>query len=298
MLALTSEEGGSPIRRLKERFLRASDEAELVCPLAAETIVETTGLKAAQDRLRIHELHTYLAGGRLGGPLVAFKSMWQMIKEETLALARSEPFPSAFELARWKNVDDDELAAETQQRILEAKARMNARVQAHQLNHIEGEPTLDITSAGVILEHVAHVYRQVERLLDDKPLDPKDHMGYELAEYLRQQAVSKEQLAKLIQDILYHRWEAIPTIFNRTQLAGQLEVDYRNASNPRGYKVNDEVDIPRLAVGLSSADIIITDAAMAQACATVKTNRWTDCKVFAVRDTEKILGHLELALAH
>jgi hypothetical protein len=52
--------------------------------------------------------------------------------------------------------------------------------------------------------------------------------------------------------------------------------------------VNDEFDVPRIAVGLSIADLIITDAAMTQLCRSAKVERWTKTKVFAIREVEKI----------
>ena len=296
-LARSQDSTGNAVRELREKLLRAVDDLQVICPLASETIIETTGLKSADQRMRIHELHSRLADARLGGPIWAFKSMWQMIKEETLALARSESPPSAFEIMSWRRVDDDELAAETWRGVVESKQRMLERVESHPLRPIEGTPTLKVTSDGIIPEHVSHVFRQIKRLLAGKEIEPKDHMGYELAQYLQQQKVTKAQLEKLVQDILYHRWETIPVIYARTQIVGQLELDFRSEGNPRGYNANDEVDIPRLAVGLSSADVMITDAAMAQICYNVKIHRWTATKVFAVRDTEKILAHFESTLA-
>jgi hypothetical protein len=295
-LARSSTTGGA-IGELRKTLLDASEKLKLICPVAPETIVETTGLKSSEHRILMYELHSALADARLGGPVWSFKSMWKMIKEETLALARCELPPSAFELIRWSRIDEDELAAETWRGVVEAKQGMLERVQSHPLTPVEGTPTLKATSAGIVLEHVAHAYRQIERLLAGEALDPKDHMGYEVAQYLQEKGVTKTQLEKLVQDILCYRWENIPVIYNRTQLAGQLEADYRSAGNPRNYNVNDELDIPRLAVGLSSADVIITDAAMAQICHTLKTNRWTETKVFAVRDAEEFLAYLESALA-
>jgi hypothetical protein len=279
--------------QLREALITGCEDLKILCPVAKETIVETTGMRSAERRIQIYDLHSRLADAQLGGPLWAFKDMWKLIDEETLALARSQRPPSAFEMFNWRRIDDDELAAETWEGIVEGKKQMFDRVQSHPLVQIEGRPTLKTTGDGIILEHAGHVYRQVKRLIANEDLDPKDHMGYGLAEYLKEQRVTRDQLEKLIQDILYHRWEAIPVIYGRTQITGQLELDYRNIKNPRRYDVNDEFDIPRVAVGLASAHIIITDAAMAQLCHNAKTIVWSGVKVFAIRDPEKILAHLK-----
>jgi hypothetical protein len=281
-----------PIAELRKVLLGGAQKLKLICPVASETIVETTGVKSAEERIKIYGLHSQLADARLGGPLWAFKNMWKVIDEETLALARSEEPPSFFELFRWHRIEDDKLAAETWRGVVEGKQRMLERVQSHPLVPVEGTPTLKVTSAGIVLEHAAHVYRQVKRLLAGETLDPKDHMGHELAQYLQQHGATKSELEKLIQDILYHRWEAIPVIYGRTQITGQLEFDYRGVNNPRNYDVNDEFDIPRVAVGLACSHLIVTDAAMAQLCYTVKTSSWSDARVFAIRDAEKVVAHL------
>jgi hypothetical protein len=291
--------GRDVIDKLRECLLDASKDLRLICPVAAETTVETSGFKSAERRNSIYELHSRLADAHLGGPLWAFKNMYKLIKEETLALARSQAPPREFELIHWRSVDDDKQAAETWSGVLESKERMKQRVESHSLTLAAEKEVVDKTSKGIVLavEHAGHVYRQLKRLLAAEELDEDDHMGYELAVYLREKRIAPHELEKLIQDILHHRWEAIPVIFNRTQITGQLELECRRSNSPRGYDVNDEFDIPRLAVGLSSADLIITDAPMAQLCHTVRTDSWSGAKVFAIRDAEKILSHLESVLA-
>jgi len=296
-LARSDREGGS-IGQLKDALVHGVQELKLICPVANETIVETTGIKSAEQRLKIYDLHSRLAGPQVGGPLLAFKNMWKMINEETLALARSQDPPSPFELLRWRRVDDDRLAAETWRGVVEGKERMLERVRSHKLAH-PGKPLIKSAKKDVVLatEHAGHVYRQVERLLAGKEPHEDDQMGYELALYLRRQRVARDELEKLKQDILHHRWEAIPVVFNRTQLTARLETDCLKSHMPRGYNVNDEFDIPRLSVGLWSADVIITDSAMSELCRAVKTDRWSSAKVFAIREVPNVLGHLASLLA-
>jgi hypothetical protein len=287
-----------PIGKLRKILLRAVQELKLICPVAKETIIETTGLKSAPQRLKIYELHSRLAGDQVGGPLVAFKDMWKMIDEETLALARSQHPPSKFELFHWRRVNDDRLAEETWRGVTESKERMLERVESHELAH-PGKPLIELTQKGIALatEHASHVWRQVNRLLEGNEPDEGDQMGYELALYLRRQRITRAELEKLKEDIVHHRWETIPVIFNRTQLTARLEADFHRTNKPRRYKVNDEFDIPRLSVALWSADLIITDSAMAQLCRTVKTERWTRTKVFSVREVPTIIQYLESLLA-
>ena len=103
---------------------------------------------------------------------------------------------------------------------------------------------------------------------------------------------SRPQLEKLLEDIRHHRWEAIPVIFSHTQITAQLEADCRRDKTPRKYDVNDEFDVSRIAVGLSSADLIITDAAMAQLCRSAKVGDWPRTKVFAIREAIEVVEFL------
>lgn len=247
--------------------------------------------------MRIHELHSHLAGARDGSPLLAFKSMWQMINEETLALAKSDPPPSAFELFYWQRIEDDLIAHKTATELKVAKCQMAERVELHRIarsrQYAMATPKQDL----VILELVSHVFRQVQRLLRAEALCPKDHMGFGVGQYLVAQGISSLELMKLSEDILHHRWEAIPVIFYRTRLAAQLESELLAVKKSRKYKANDEFDIPRLAVGIASADVVITDAAMAQLYRTAKIGQWTHAKVFSVRETKEIVTYLESALS-
>ena len=282
---------GRPLHQLKEALLEAAKQLKLICPVAKETLVETAGVASAVQRRLIYNLQSNLADAKLGGPIWSFKDIWKMIDEETLALARSVPPPSAFEPIIWKRIDDDQLAVETWKSIRDGKHEMEKRVRLYEQRRKE-KPAFEINKKGAAtdLEHVSDVFRQVERLVKGEPLVESDHMGYGVAQYLQAHGVTRPELEKLLSDIRHHRWEAIPVVFNRTQIVARLEADFHRGECPRKYDVNDEIDVPRIAVGLSSADLIITDAAMAQLCRSAKVERWTTAKVFAVREADKALA--------
>lgn|GEM_PF-1218055 len=285
------------IGTLRAKLTDAVEKLEVLCPVAPETLVETTGLQSSERRMAIHQLHCDLADARMGGPIWAFKSIWKLMNQETLALAQSLPPPSPVEIIRWHSVEGDELAAETWRDVVDTKKRMIERVQSFTFPEERWGASFKEVSAGIILEHVSHVYRQVTRLLAGEELREDDHMGLEVARFLQENGVNRTELEKLIQDILHHRWEAIPVIYYRTQLMAQLETDSLSKKSSRAYDVNDEIDVSRLAVGLSAADVIITDAAMAQLCRTVKIHRCSGAKVFAIREAAQVVAHLESVLA-
>lgn len=86
-------------------------------------------------------------------------------------------------------------------------------------------------------------------------------------------------------------------IFSHTQITARLEGDFRRDKMPRKYNVNDEFDVSRIAVGLSSADLIITDAAMAQLCRSAKIGDWPRTKVFAIREATEVVESLRESLS-
>jgi len=289
-LAKVSASSG-PLYELRNALLKAAEALQVICPVAKETLCETAGIASREQRRSIYDLHCRLSDARLGGPIWSFKDMWKMIDEETIALARSEPPPSAFELIRWHSIEDDQLAENTWNTITSGKKRMIERVEAHTLLPADGKPAFERTPKGAVLavEHASHVLRQITRLLGGEPLQESDYMGYTLALYLKEQKTSRPQLEKLLEDIRHHRWEAIPVIFSHTQITAQLEADCRRDKTPRKYDVNDEFDVSRIAVGLSSADLVITDAAMAQLCRSAKVGDWPRTKVFAIREAIEVV---------
>ena len=286
----------SAFQELKRIMIEGSDRNSIVCPIAPETIAETTCLPS-ECRIRVHELHSYLAGARHGSPCWAFKSMWNLINEETLSMARCEPPPAAFDLIHWRRVEDDQLAFKRASDLKNGKRQMADRMQSAQFAPIRKCDELNAMGPSVLLEHVSHVLRQINRLLNDEVLVPEDHMGYELAKYLKKHGIQKNELEKLSTEIVNHRWECIPVIFSRTQLVNQLEKEFSRVNSPRKYKVNDELDIPRIAVGLVSSDVIITDGPMAALCNQGKTQKWARAKVFSVQEAEKAIAHLEIELS-
>jgi hypothetical protein len=235
-----------------------------------------------------------LAGDPSGREVWFFKSFCQLQNEETLAIAQSLPFPYPVKLSSWSNIQDDVLAAIVSEEIRVVKERMKLRVDDHPLVPVDGKRPLKFFQKEVLLEHVAHIWRQVRRLLECNEPDPRDNMGYEVALYLQREGTTIEQLTRLRVALEYHQWEQIPVIRYRTILCGQLELEYRldALSTPRQYEVNDEFDIDRLVVGLHAADILVTDQKMAQLCINAKTEQHSQTQVFGMRQLRQALDLL------
>ncbi len=278
-----------------------------MCPIPPETILETSGIPSKEDRMKVYRLQCELAD--VGGQLAAFKSIHKLINEESLAIARGLRHPSCFEFGAWHSVDDDQLAEQHWKKLVKSKEAMINRFSILCANIDVSSLNLNDARQGILKEHAAHVFRHIERL--EKDLHPireeHTHMGYDLACFLQDQRLSKIELAKLKEAIINRKWEAIPVIWYRGLLAAAREVDYRSPT-PKKYDVNDEIDIPRMAVAMNSATVCITDRSMAALCNNVNRTMtamskkahiddWEPKVVFAIGDASNAADFIEAALA-
>lgn len=252
----------------------------------------------------IYDLQCELAD--LGGPLAAFKSIYTMIEEESLALARNLPPPSSFDRIAWHSVEDDQLAAKQWGKFQKEKDLMKKRFARFNNPPLENGLSFQQARDVIVNEHVSHVVRQVERLERGQGPARRDHMGYALARYLQSQKVNRTELLRLKKAILDRKWEGIPVIWYRSLLAAQREIEYRSAL-PRKYDVNDEIDLPRMAVALNAASVCITDRSMAALCSRVNrsitsmlkrahVDDWTPKSVFAIGETSNAADFIEAEL--
>ena len=293
--------------RLRNLLLKAHQDGMIVCPVPHETILETIGISSKQDRMTVYRLQCELAD--VGGQLVAFKSIHKLINEESLAIARGLKHPSCFELIAWHSVDDDRLAQQHWNNLVRAKDAMKTRFSILCADIDACSLNLNDARQGIVKEHAFHVLRQIERL--EKCLHPTRedhmHMGFDLACFLQGQRLSEIELARLKEAIINRKWEAIPVIWYRGLLAAGREVNYRSPM-PKQYDVNDEIDIPRMAVAMNSATVCITDRSMAALCNSVnkamsamskkaRIDDWEPKAVFAIGDASNAADFIEAALA-
>ncbi len=145
------------------------------------------------------------------------------------------------------------------------------------------------------MEHASHVFRQINRAIDDQPLCPNDSMAIGLLERLFAMGVTKEELLVLRAAVVDRRWERIPVVAYRTILAAQLEAGY--STGTRVYDPNDEFDVSRLAVGLWAADVIITETFMVDTCRKAGTKNYSSAEVFSIRDAAEVAEFIRARLS-
>lgn len=280
------------ISALRALLLDGVQRNDLICPIPDETLLESAGMQHA-TREQMWDLHLKLAANHL-----AFKNYWQLVREETIAIARSEAPPFWLQMVNFKSLSDHALARTISEQVTEAKKEMKNRVAGGTFQKASPDAVLMDIVESVLKQQVSHVYRQVCRLIEGKVPDPSDHMALDLATALQKEQLSQAELGRIVEELLSRRWEQIPVIFYRGLLVAQCEIESsRVRGDPRGYKVNDEFDIPRLAVGLGYANLILTDRPMVELCRATKMEEFSDCKVGTLTEPDEALETVKRLLA-
>jgi hypothetical protein len=279
--------------RFGEFLIEMAEQGAVVCPVPPEANAESLPLPV-EKRLELQAKLRLLATNRDGKGLIAFKGLWQLIAEESLALARREPPPPAIELFDWLPMDDDETAKAIVNCYRSAKVQWKGNVARMGLT-TGPKRTIEEIRADVVMEHASHVFRQINRALDDQPLSPNDSMAIGLLERLLAMGITKNELLELRAAVVDRTWQQIPVVTYRTILAAQLEAGY--STGIRDYDPNDEFDVSRLAVGLWAADVIITEAFMADTCRKAGTKNYSSAEVFSTRDVADVAEFIRARLS-
>ena len=272
-------------RSLGEFLIEQAKQGSIVCPIPHEANAETLALPM-EKRLELQKGLSLLAENKGGRGLLAFKNLWQIIAEESLALARSESPPLPYELFEWRNMDDNVLAERISADYKSARKQWKHNVECMGLK-THAKRSIKEIRASVITEHASHVFRQITRVIEDQPLCPNDSMAIGLLDRLRAMGITKNELLALRSAVINHRWERIPVVAYRTILAAQLEAEY--SAGKRIYDPNDEFDVSRLAVGLYAAEVVVTEKFMTNICRQARTKNVSSAKVFAIRDAPSVI---------
>ena len=280
--------GSEPFwRDLREQLLAGVKEGKLLCPIPKETILETIP-RGRENRIRIRNLLEQLSFG------FSFKSFGTIEGEETLALVRSGVSTCPYERIVWLSAENDALTQAVAKESQKAKEVMRCRMDAFVPGPGQNNRTVKEIRCAVMASRAAALFRQVERLIADEPLDPSDDLQLELCRLLISRGVTKAELKALREKILTHRWEAIPVVFFAAALGALLD---HGRIRGRKYQVSDEVDVLRTATALHSAAMMITESPMTHLARQLGKELGESLDVFAINEREAIKATLEIALA-
>jgi hypothetical protein len=273
-------------RDLREALLAGVKTGKLLCPIPKETIAET--IPCSRDvRIRMRDLQQELSQG------FSFKPFEVIEGQETLALVRSGVDTCRYERIVWHTVENDALAQAKTHEMRDAQDLMRRRMQAFIPPPDQDKLSLRDTRCRVVTSRAGSIYRQIERLLAGQPLDPSDDLEFGPCQFLISHAVTQAELGQLRDEILTHRWEAIPLVFYAAAL-GALMDDGRIRG--RKYSPNDETDISRVSIALRCSAMLITEKSMAHLVKLLGREKGEHFDVFATRDHAAIRTHLGMAI--
>ena len=190
-LALDHEKDPSTAK-LRELLIKGKDQGRILCPLPHETIVESLSLPETERRM-VYDLQTHLAAfDENKQVLCAFKTIWKMINEETLAIARDLQPPRPFEFVRWRLPASEDQARKSVEGIENAKSIMTARFDSLAMGGIQQLSDYNEALDLVVHEHASHLLRQIERLSQGEAPSPADHCAYDLASYLVEAQITSD----------------------------------------------------------------------------------------------------------
>jgi hypothetical protein len=146
----------------------------------------------------------------------------------------------------------------------------------------------------VVSARAGSLCRQIERLIAGQPPDPADHLQLELCRFLLSRGITQLEMEQLLEHILSHKWEAIPSVFFAAAIGALLD---HGRIRGRKYKVNDETDIQRVAVALHCGAMMITEKSMTHLVKQLEGELGKRLDVFAMKERQAIKANLETLLA-
>lgn len=275
--------------KIKSLLIAGVNAGKCVCPIPHETAWESVPLSDDHYQ-RVKELQTDLSLG------LSFKSYVHLLCEETLALVRPQIDLNPIQTGNWHDLCDYVRKTAPRNALQEVKEVVTQKMAIAPINYETKElPPIE-------LEKVVHkkasfdLYRNLDLLKMGQPLAPTCVYIAEVCGFLKENNLSHDEIDRLKQLVLQHKFRTIPihTYYNR--LVTQFEFDLLHGG--RRQEANDIDDLTRAAIALWGAQVYICDAEMAEMCkkAKIAEIQAAPVTVFSTRQPDMILQHLELEL--
>jgi len=272
----------SRIAVLKAAILGAVSCGKLVCPAhVQETIFEST-LLPERERDRVLAFQNEISCG------LAFLSFTDLLGLETLLLVRPtvQIVPYRIQPLRiGKSVDLKKLASEN--RAAKAAALARADQVPYPPKSYDPNDQLADFFRKVSRERSASMYRITKAILGSGTVNTRRQeweFAVPVGKFLLQEGIANSECHNLLAKILSHEWEIMPIIGFHTLLWAKIEQDMQKAD--RVFKVNDQLDILRLAVALQYADAVACDTPMKDA---IRQTRLDEAvTVFSMREVSEL----------
>ena len=252
----------------------------IVCPMPSETLLESA-VRSLADRVATEEFFWSVSYGLM------FRNMSEILIDSTLALVRENHVTASIKVIQPGWATHNDAAADTATLFQDARKQMELCVEdARDRSPKSPEEVLK----GTVESRSTAFWRDLEKYLEGTATSPSDYEIGWLMEELIQRGLDERETKNLIEEVRYHRWEEIPVNAFDLLLGSRWDHELRSG---KGYKVNDEIDRWRMAVGLAHADLVITDRYAASLCRRARTEDHGGAVVFSAGQTDAILQYIE-----
>jgi hypothetical protein len=275
--------------KIKALLVAGTIARKVVCPIPYETAWESVPLSDGRYE-RIKKLQTDLSLG------LSFKAYVRLLSEEVLALVRPDLDLDPFELGNWHDLCDHVRRAAPRDEFRKLKENVTHQMAASPVIYEnQALPTAE-------LENVVHkkdsfdLYNNLERMRTEQTLAPTCAYTADICRYLQHSNISLDEIQRLKQLVLQHKYKSIPIHFYHNRLLTQFEFDLLHGG--RRGEANDMDDLTRAATALWAAQIYVCDAEMAELCkkAKIREIQAVPTIVFSTRQPDLFLQHLESTL--
>ena len=253
--------------------------------MPTETLVESAPCET-QVRIAIEEFFRSVSNGE------RFLSMWDLIIDETLCLARPGHVICPFGAigAGWGR--RDEAAGIAKEANAMGRERMHQRIEAHTYAPSAASKTPEEIFQSGIEDRCGIFWRDLKRFEKDPTTPATDYEWGWLMEGLMWQGLTTAESIKIGKAVLFHKWEKIRVNFFDLLLGSRWDHDHLIRQRPN-YNPNDEIDRWRSAVALCYSDLYVTDGYSADLCRRARVADHTSTLVYSVRQTHEILQFIE-----
>lgn len=273
--------------KIKSSLIAGSSTGKIVCPIPYETAWESM----PQSDYRYQQTKKLQTDLSLG---FSFKSYVRLLGEELLALVRPNVNLSSFETGNWHGLCEHLRSAKDE--FISVRKKVLKQMSAVPTNYANRELTLAELENLVHKQDSFDLYKNLERLKKSQALQPIRLETADICDFLRHNHISHDEIERLKQLVLQHKYKAIPIHFFYNRLVAQFEFDLLHGG--RREEAGDMCDLPRAATALWGAQIYVCDAEMAEICNRAKISklRTKPTIVISAKCPELFLQHLESLL--
>ena len=275
--------------KIKSLLLSEISTGKIVCPIPHETAWESIPLSDGRYQ-RTKKLQTDLSCG------FSFKSYVGLLSEEVLALVRPSFNLNPFESGNWHDLCDHFRRSAPKDDFLRLKDNISQKMDAFSVNYENQDLPIAELERLIHKKDTFDLYNNLERLKKGQALNTTCAYTLDICTFLRHSNISHDEIERLEQLVLHHKYTTIPIHFYYNRLVTQFEFDLLRGG--RKEEANDMHDLTRAATALWGAQIYVCDAEMAETCKKAKISgiQTAPTIVISAKRPELFLQHLESIL--